>query len=68
MWMRFGYDDGRTSCRCRINGKDGACQWDECATKTMAKKTVPLTVLRRLDFVLQPTKGKVLQVHEANKS
>ncbi len=32
------------------------------------KVILPLTVLRRLDFVLQPTKDQVLKVYEANKS
>ena len=32
------------------------------------KVILPLTVLRRLDFVLEPTKKKVLEVYEVNKS
>jgi type I restriction enzyme M protein len=32
------------------------------------KVILPLTVLRRLDFVLEPTKKKVLEVYETNKS
>ncbi|MCX6236382.1 MAG: class I SAM-dependent DNA methyltransferase [Bacteroidia bacterium] len=31
------------------------------------KVILPLTVLRRLDFVLEPTKKKVLEAYEANK-
>src|SRR5882762_410783 len=32
------------------------------------KVILPLTVLRRLDFVLEPTKKKVLEVYATNKS
>ncbi|TGM12096.1 SAM-dependent DNA methyltransferase [Leptospira selangorensis] len=32
------------------------------------KVILPLTVLRRLDFVLEPTKQKVIDAYEANKS
>lgn len=32
------------------------------------KVILPLTVLRRLDFVLEPTKKKVLEAYEANKA
>ncbi|TGL28157.1 SAM-dependent DNA methyltransferase [Leptospira koniambonensis] len=32
------------------------------------KVILPLTVLRRLDFVLEPTKQKVIEAYEANKS